>query len=173
MAQHITPYGLHANPQGKGNDEWNKYLNQARLAMTMDGQTALGLALGKAIRYFWDKHLAERHAKQDAAEARNAEIANGKISDVDAFRKANGNRQEPTLYVPENWRDNDVVKEALTPVVDNAGNVNPRYATTRPVPEGFTADTNMTGMYIDGNGNRQTYLNPDREKYNFMNRGWL
>lgn len=64
MAQNITPYGLQAQGQKK-DDEWEKYLNQAKLAMAMDGETALGLALGKAIRYFWDKHLAERNEKQD------------------------------------------------------------------------------------------------------------
>ena len=67
MPQMITPYGLRNNQQGtREPSEWEKMLNQARLAMTMDGETALGLALGKGLRYLWDQHLARRHAKQDA-----------------------------------------------------------------------------------------------------------
>jgi hypothetical protein len=106
MPQYINQYGLNAQGQGKKEpSEWEKYLQQAKLAMSMDGETALGLALGKAIRYFWDKHLAERNEKQDRAARKNKEVQSGNISDIDAFRKANGNLPEPTLNVPENWNE--------------------------------------------------------------------
>ena len=55
MAQYI-PIGL---KQGTGQDrqkqqnEWDKYLAQARMATMMDGQTALGLALGRLLRGAW------------------------------------------------------------------------------------------------------------------------
>lgn len=90
----------------KNQNEWNKMLSQARLAMEMDGQTALGLALGKALRYFWDQHLAERHARNDLKEKRNAEIENGNISDPEAFRAANGNPSLLTLDIPASAGDN-------------------------------------------------------------------
>lgn len=68
MPQYITPYGAQGGQQQKSNaqSEWEKMLAQARMAMSLDGETALGLALGKGLRYLWDQHLAKRHAKQDA-----------------------------------------------------------------------------------------------------------
>jgi hypothetical protein len=119
MAQNITPYGMQAQGQNK-NDEWEKYLNQAKLAMSMDGETALGLALGKAIRYFWDQNLAKRHAKNDLKEKQSAEVASGNISDVDAFRKANNYPVAHTADVPlpENWQSLGTGGDAKAPATD-------------------------------------------------------
>lgn len=93
MPQYINQYGLNANGQGKKEpSEWEKYLQQAKLAMSMDGETALGLALGKAIRYFWDKHLAERNESQDraaqAAKRHNENVQQG--YDLESWAKNGG-----------------------------------------------------------------------------------
>jgi hypothetical protein len=156
MPQHIRQYGLNAQGQGQREpSEWEKYLQQAKLAMSMDGETALGLALGKAIRYFWDKHLAERNESQDRAARQNKEVQSGNISDVEAFRKRNGNLPNPTLNVPENWQD------APVSVVDSQGNINPSFAPqdvpAQYVPQHEVVDT--TGVILDPTTQRQTLFN--------------
>lgn len=112
----------------KNQNEWNKMLSQARLAMELDGKTALGLALGKALRYFWDQHLAERHARNDLKEKRNAEIESGNISDPEAFRAANGNPSLLTLDIPT---ESASTPEASTPVT---GETWERYSVMNGVP---------------------------------------
>jgi hypothetical protein len=107
MPNYITQYGLRGQQeQKKEPSELEKKARQINWAQMTDEQ-ALGMALGMGLRYLWDQHLARRHAKQDAAEAvkakQNNEVQSGNISDIDAFRKANGNLSEPTLNVPENW----------------------------------------------------------------------
>lgn len=109
MPQYITQYGLKGQQeQKKEPSELEKKARQINWAQMTDEQ-ALGMALGMGLRYLWDQHLARRHAKQDAAEAakakQNNEVQSGNISDIDAFRKANGNLPEPALNVPENWNE--------------------------------------------------------------------
>lgn len=60
--------------QRKAQSEWDKMLAQARTAMTLDTNTAIGLALGKLIRGAWDHH-------QEAARRRRNE---------ERWNKANG-----------------------------------------------------------------------------------
>ena len=107
MPQMITPYGMQGGQgrKSKAQSEWEKKLAQARMAMSLDGETALGLALGKGLRYLWDKHIEARHAKQNAKNQQDNETKSGQISDWDAFRKANGNPVIHDLVWPEAGAD--------------------------------------------------------------------
>lgn len=87
----------------KRDEEWNRMLANAKMAMAMNNETAIGMLLGKGLRELWMNHLAKRHAREDADRLKNEEVANGKISDVEAFRNANGNPVAPTLNVPSDW----------------------------------------------------------------------
>jgi hypothetical protein len=160
MPQHIRQYGLNAQgQQNKEPSEWEKMLAQARMVTQMDNETALGFALGRGLHKLWMDHLAARHAKQDTAEAakakQNNEIQSGNISDIDAFRKANGNLPDPTLNVPENWQD------APVSVVDSQGNINPSFAPqevpAQYVPQHEVVDT--TGVILDPTTQSRALLN--------------
>lgn len=155
MPNYITQYGLKGQQeQKKEPSELEKKARQINWAQMTDEQ-ALGMALGMGLRYLWDQHLASRNDKQDRAARRNKEVQSGNISDIDAFRKANGNLSEPTLNVPENWQD------ALVSVVDSQGNINPRFAPqdipAQYVPQHEVVDT--TGVILDPTTQRQALFN--------------
>lgn len=177
MPQMITPYGLRNNQQGtREPSEWEKMLQQARLAMTLDGETALGLALGKGLRYLWDKHIAARHAKQNAENLAKRQagenMKNGTWTDEDVA-KYHGLGDDFIANLDRNDPNGNVVAEAVgvVPIVDNAGNrVQP--APQRNIPTDFSPVTNTTGQYIDGTGTLRDILTPTEEYYNLLNRRW-
>lgn len=106
MAQHITPFGLQAQGnEQKKESELEKYANKIRNYKPMTDEEVIGMALGMGLRYLWDNHIGRKHARDDAQEQQNAEVQKGKISDIEAFRKANGNPTAPTLNVPADWRE--------------------------------------------------------------------
>ena len=79
-------------------NEWDKYLAQARMAMMMDGQTALGLALGRLIRGAWDRgDAAAKQSKLDEYNNQQGLTGNGALTpeDVHGFRQAN--RMDPSF----------------------------------------------------------------------------
>ena len=150
MPQHIRQYGLNQGQQNKEPSEWEKYLQQAKLAMSMDGETALGLALGKAIRYFWDKHLAERNEEQDRAARKAKEL------------KAGGNWTDADIdWAKKNGQDLSQASPDMVSVVDTKGNINPRFAPkdvpAQYVPQHEVVDT--TGVILDPTTQRQALFN--------------
>lgn len=63
MAGYVYP-GQRQNQQKSNPNEWEKMLAQARMAMMMDGQTALGMALGKLIRDGWLSYKANKEEQK-------------------------------------------------------------------------------------------------------------
>lgn len=95
-------------------NEWDKMLSQARMAMEMDGQTALGLALGKLIRGAWDHHQeAQRRKKNEAISSADlAQYGNGTMPPMQTSTQAvtqtavqtpEGVARQETSYIP--WED--------------------------------------------------------------------
>ena len=131
MAQYI-PIGL---KQGTGQDrqkqqnEWDKYLAQARMATMLDGQTALGLALGRLLRGAWDHERdAARRRKLDAynnSQELQHRMDAGTLTpdDVQGFRAANPwarGVQEAAQYALNGGRDD--IGQPRT-AADGAGDV--------------------------------------------------
>ena len=65
MAYNPPKIASQNNTQQKQDNEWYKYLAQARMATMMDGQTALGLALGRLLRGAWDHEQEARQQRTD------------------------------------------------------------------------------------------------------------
>ena len=131
MAQYI-PIGL---KQGTGQDrqkqqnEWDKYLAQARMATMMDGQTALGLALGRLLRGAWDHEQEARQQRTDEELRKKKELQNrmdtGALApdDLQGFRASNPwarGVQEAAQYALNEGRDD--IGQPRT-AADGAGDV--------------------------------------------------
>lgn len=151
MPQYIRQYGLNAQgQQNKEPSEWEKMLAQARMVTQMDNETALGFALGRGLHKLWMDHLAARHAKQDAEEAKKAQLkAGGNWTDADIdFAKKTG--QDMSQLSPD-----------MVSVVDSQGNINPRFAPqevpAQYVPQHEVVDT--TGVILDPTTQRQALFN--------------
>lgn len=106
------------NAAAQNKSEWDKMLNQARLAMEMDGQTALGLALGKLLRGAWDHHQEAQRRKKDDALIAGSIAGSGDVVGTPATTQTvtqtavqtpEGVAKQETAYMP--W--DDVIKRAI------------------------------------------------------------
>jgi len=107
------------NTNKQGQNEWDKTLAQARMAMMMDGKTALGLALGKLIRGAWDhEQEAAKRRKLDAYDNQGIQqrMDNSALAQDDAqkFRDANQWASNPALspaFLPGEQNDMQKFRE--------------------------------------------------------------
>lgn len=101
----------------KNRNEWDKMLSQARMAMAMDGQTALGLALGKLLRGAWDSYKnSQKQKDNNNVEGDNPYVPYGSTAQTTtqaatqtAVQTPEGVATQETSFTP--W--NDVIKGAL------------------------------------------------------------
>jgi hypothetical protein len=164
--------------QKNRDEEWNRNMGAARqqqdkdmlaMALKMNDQQAIGYLIGALGKKLWMDHLARRHAREDATNLQNGEIANGQISNVDAFRKANGYPSEPTLNVPQDWNkptaEATLTREELIPIVEGGTGeyVGPKQPEIN-VPAEFTDTTNMVNGYLNFGPNNNYELQYLRQR---------
>jgi len=118
--------------------EWEKMLAQARMAMMMDGKTALGLALGKLIRGAWDH-------EQDAARRRK----DAKIADESKQNNATGlNNGQPPVSFADGERYREIVNDVMP-------------ASLQQMNNDYTFRNGIQDMYGSGqSGNDVSILKP-------------
>lgn len=142
----------------KRDEEWNRMLANAKMAMAMNNETAIGMLLGKGLRELWMNHLAKRHAREDADRLKEGQLTKGDGAewtrqDVDWYKRSGGDMQG--------------VSPDTVAVVTSQSEVNPRFAT--PDVEPKAAETSIG--YIDPSNNYQVspLQSPENKYYDLLN----